>query len=95
MRGFHPESQCMKKQINQLSSLLEQNNISLPQGAEMSEVGDQTKEYERCNALKVGFTQLKTYLIDYGASNHMVSSKESFTTLTISGGPNIHMEDTS
>ena len=39
MRGFHPESQCMKKTINQLIILLEHNNIALPQGAEMSESG--------------------------------------------------------
>ena len=30
MRGFHPESQCMKKKIDQLSTLLEHNNIYLP-----------------------------------------------------------------
>ena len=38
-----------------------------------------------------GLTQSKSYLIDSGASNHMVPSKESFTTLTLSGGPSIHM----
>ena len=32
MRGFHPKSHCMKKQIDQLSTLLEQNNIALPHG---------------------------------------------------------------
>ena len=31
MRGFHPESHCMKKTIDQLSTLLEQNNIAFPQ----------------------------------------------------------------
>ena len=61
----------------------------------MSESGEHTKEYERFHALKVGFTQLKAYLIDFGASNHMVASKESFTTLDLSGGPNIHMGDNS
>ena len=32
MRGFHPESQCMKNAIDQFTKLLEHNNISLPQG---------------------------------------------------------------
>ena len=41
--------------------------------------------------MKTGLTQLKAYLIDSGASNHMVASKESFTTLIISGGPSTHM----
>ena len=47
MRGFHVESQCMKKTIDQLSKLLEQKNIYLPQGTDMSEDGEQTEEYER------------------------------------------------
>ena len=47
------------------------------------------------STLKVGLTQLKAYLIDFGASNHMVSSKESFSTLTLSKWPNIHMGDDS
>ena len=41
--------------------------------------------------MKDGLTQLTTYMIDYGASNHMVASGESSSTLTLSGGPNIHM----
>ena len=41
--------------------------------------------------MKEGLTQSKAYLIDFGESNHMVSSRESFTTLTLSVGPTIHM----
>ena len=41
--------------------------------------------------MKVELTSSKAYLIDYGASNHMVSSRESFTTLTLSGGPSTNM----
>ena len=32
-----------------------------------------------------------TYIIDSGASNYMVASKESFSTLTLSKWPNIHI----
>ena len=39
MRGFHPKSQCMNKTIDQMSNILEQNNIALPQGAKKSEDG--------------------------------------------------------
>ena len=95
MRGFHPESQCMKKTLDQLKTLLVQNNISLPQGVDMSDDGDHTKEHERCHALKVDLTPSKAYLIDSRASNHMVSSKESFITFTLSGGPSSHMGDDS
>ena len=31
MRGFHPEDSCMKKQVDQLTSLLKHNSIALPQ----------------------------------------------------------------
>ena len=34
-KGFHIEYHCMKKQIDQMSSLLEKHNIALPQGAKM------------------------------------------------------------
>ena len=45
--------------------------------------------------MKENFTQSKAYLIDSRASNHMVSCKESFTTLDILQGLNIHMGDNS
>ena len=83
MRGFHPKSKCMKKTIDQLSTLLEHNNITLPKGVEMSEAREKNEEYERCHALKAGFTQSNTYLIDSGASNHMVSLRKSFITFPL------------
>ena len=61
----------------------------------MSGVGEQNEEFERFHALKECLTRLKDYLIYFGASNHMVSSRESFTTLNLSGGPSIHMGDDS
>ena len=36
-KGFHPESSCMKKQIDMLTQLLEKNNISLLGGASKKE----------------------------------------------------------
>ena len=56
MRGFHTKIQCMKNTIDQLKKILEHNNISLPQGAEMCEAREKTEEYERCHSLKEGFT---------------------------------------
>ena len=91
LRGFHLEIQCMKNHIDQLSSLLKQNDISLPQGSKKSDVEPLIKDHDSCHALKVGLTQLKYYMIDSGESNHIVSSKESLSTLTLSRGPSIHM----
>ena len=45
----------------------------------MSNDGEQTKEHGRFHALKACLTPSKAYLIDSGASNHMVASMESFT----------------
>ena len=86
MRGFHPEYSCMKKTLDQLKALCVQKNISLPQGSYMSNSRENTKEYVRFLYFKVGLTLSKAYLIDFGTSNHMVSSRESFTTLTLSWG---------
>ena len=57
----------------------------------MSNIGDKTEEYDGFHALKAGLILSKAYLIDSGASNHMVASKESFTTLDLLGGPTIHI----
>ena len=95
MRGFHLENQCMKKHIDQLWSILKQNHISLPQRVNKYDVGQPTEDHERFHAMKDGLTRSKYYLIDYGASNHMVSSRISFTTLSLIRGPKIHMGDDS
>ena len=57
----------------------------------MSNDGEQTEEHERFHSLKAGLTSSKAYLIDSGASNHMVASRYSFTTFTLLGGPSTHM----
>ena len=45
--------------------------------------------------MKASLVRSTLYIIDSGASSHMVGSKESFSILTISKGPNIHMGDDS
>ena len=74
-----------------MSRLLDQHNISLPEGAKKVYFGDKTKYHERCHALKAVFSKYHAFLIDSRASNHMVSSKESFSSLKITNGPSIHM----
>ena len=50
-------------------------------------------DHERCHALKVGFSKSQSFVIDSGASNHMVSSKKSFSSLNIIDGLIIHIGD--
>ena len=45
--------------------------------------------------MKATISSSSTYIIDCGASNHMVASKESFSTLSLTKGTNIHMGDDS
>ena len=83
----------MKKTIDHMSKVLEQHNISLPEGAKKAESRDKTEDHDICHALKVGFSKSHGFLIDSGASNHMVASKESFSLLKINDGPSIHVGD--
>ena len=66
-----------------------QKNISLPQRVVMSNYEEHTEEDEIC--LHASISPSKDYVIDSGASNHMVSSRESFITFPLSRGPSSHM----
>ena len=46
MRGFHLEDSCMKKQVDQMTSLLKQNNITLPQRVKNPDEAAQTEDDE-------------------------------------------------
>ena len=73
-KGFHPESSCMKKQI-------EKNNISLPNSSKKREGGLNSEDKERFHALVVGTSSSPSFIIDSGASRHMVLTKEAFSSL--------------
>ena len=71
----------MKKTINQMSILLEQHNIVLPEGTRKVDYGMNTEYHEICHAMKDGFLESQSFLIDSRSSNHVVSSKESIYSL--------------
>ena len=77
----------MMKEIDKMSALLKQHNIASPRAKKVDEELE-TEDTERFHALKETISLSSAYIIDYGASNHMVSSKESFSTLSLSKGPN-------
>ena len=74
-----------------MTKLLEQDNISLPEGTRKTDSGSKSDDHERFHVLKAVFFKYQDFLIDYGASNHMVSSKESFYSLNIIDGPSTCM----
>ena len=77
-----------------MSKLLDQHIISLLEDARKDDYGDKTEDHdERFHALKASFSKSRAFLIDSRASNHMVASKESFSSLQLIDGPSIHMGD--
>ena len=64
----------MKKNIDEATSLLEINNINLSKIFWRKENQDQEYQHERGHALIEITSKSKALLIDYGASNHMMSS---------------------
>ena len=83
--GYHLEYHYMRKELDEMSALLKQHNIQREKQLDNG--------HERCHALKAGLPRSTTYLIDSGASNHMVSSKDLFSSLNVKEGPTIHMGD--
>ena len=94
-KGYHPKSSFMKKQINMLTQLLENNNISLPDCSTKREEGSNLEDKERVHALVVGTSSSPSFIIDSGASRHMVLKKETLSFLDMLKGPPIVLGDDS
>ena len=56
---------------------------------------DQIQKTERVHALVVGTSSSPSFIIDSGASRHMVLTKEEFSSLDMSKGPPIVLGDDS
>ena len=63
----------MKKQIDMLTQLLEENGISLPDSSKKREGGSNLEDKERVHALVAGTSSSPSFIIDSRASRHMVS----------------------
>ena len=94
-KGNHTESSCMKKQIDMLTQLLENNGISFPDSSKKRKGGSISDDRERVHALVAGTSSSPSFIIDSGASRHMVSTKEAFSSLDMSKGPSIVLGDDS
>ena len=85
----------MKKKIDMLTQLLEKNNISLPDCSKKKEGGSNSENKYRVHALVVGTSSSPRFIIDSGASRHMVLKKEEFSSLDMLKGPPIVLGDDS
>ena len=85
----------MKKKIDILTQIPEYNNISLPHYSKKREGGSNSEDRERVHALVASTSSSLSFIIDSGASRHMVSTKEAFSSLDMSKGPPIVLGDES
>ena len=82
-KGYHLERSCMKKQIDMLTQRLEKNYISLLDCSKKKEGGSNSEDKERVHALVAGTSSSPIFIIDSGASRHMVLTKETLSSLDI------------
>ena len=81
-RGFHPESSCMRRTIDEMSLLLKKHNITVLASTRKADHREDIEEHEEtCHPLKAIYSTTHSFLIDSGASNHMVASRVSFSSL--------------
>ena len=85
----------MKRQLDQMTLLLEKNNINLPEGARKRENQHRNIHPKRGHALMENFSKPRSLLIEYGALKHMLARKESFSSPKSDNNIPIHMGDDS
>ena len=79
----------MKKQFDILTQILVKNNISLPKGTKKKEGASNFEDKERVHALVASTIRSSSFIIDFGASRHMVLIREAFSSLDDLNGPKI------
>ena len=85
----------MKKQIDMLTQILVKNNISLLDCSKKREGGSNSEDRERVHALVAGTSSSPSFIIDSGASRHMVLTKVAFSSLDMLKGPPLVLGDDS
>ena len=94
-KGYHPKSSCIKNKIDMLTQLVEKNIISLHAFSKKREGGSNSEDKERVHDLVSSTSSSPRFIIDSGASIHMVSTREIFSSLDMSKGPPIVLGDNS
>ena len=93
-KGWHRESSCMKKTIDTITRLLEKNNIPVPDNARKKDGNSSSSQRkEKCHALVAGISNSSSFIIDLGASRHMVSRREFFSSMISNASPAVRMGD--
>ena len=86
----------MKKTIDTMAQLMEKNNILVLDSTRKKDGNSSSSEgKEKCHALVEGTSNSSSFIIDSGASRHMVSRREFFSYMSSNAGPAIRMGDDS
>ena len=86
----------MRRQLDEMALLLKKHNIFVPASARKDDSEEEDEEYQmKGHALKACCTSSHVFLIDSGASNHMATSRESFSSFQSFDGPSIQMGNNS
>ena len=79
-----------------MTLLMKKHNITTPTSARKADHIEDTEDYfETDHVLKASFSTTHAFLIDSRASNHMVASRESFSSLHYFDGPSIQLGNNS
>ena len=79
-----------------MAHLLEKNNIPVPDNTTKKDGNYSSSEgKEKCHTLVAGTYNSSSFIIDSGASRHMVSRREFFSSMSLNAGPIVQMGDDS
>jgi hypothetical protein len=97
-KGFHLEYACMQKQIDMMCQILQKNNLGdrIPEGAKKKKLEDlNSRKDNSSHALIAINSSPDAWIIDSGASHHMDTSEEVYSSLDACKGPPILMGENS
>ena len=94
-RGNHPESSCMKKTIDLMAKVLQQNNLGdyIPENAKKKPEDKPPERRGNSHALIAINSSPDAWILDSGASYHMAATKNVLSSITACTGPPILMGD--
>ena len=87
----HEEHECYHKKIDELTNIMKKHNIPLPNA--YKEKGPSSYSKGKMQALMTNSNSSMEWILNSGASYHMGSSKEDFSSLKKSKVPHIFVRD--
>ena len=85
----------MKNKLDEMTSLLERNNINLSKSVQKRDNQDRDTQQERGHALMASTSKPKALLIDSGGLNHVMESRDFFSSQETDKIIPIHIGDDS